>query len=178
MSVTFSDARGTYNPSFQLGRGGPLLKGEGGVVKARSAGDDALARVQVADPVALEDAVNRKWAQDNLTAPTGMVRTIAVTLNEGTATSATTVPQNARVLGVKVNVSVPFGPGISIQVGTLSAPDAWLPPGELEPQEPGLTIKHLLTDPLEEASAVVASIEGGTGSGVATVLVEYAVPDT
>ena len=48
MSLVFSRARGTHSTTFQLGREGPQLKGDGGVLQARDAADSALARLQVA----------------------------------------------------------------------------------------------------------------------------------
>jgi len=58
----FAKIRGTIETIFQLGLGGPQLKGNGGAIEARNANDSGFAIVRAADPVGPNDVVNLEYA--------------------------------------------------------------------------------------------------------------------
>jgi hypothetical protein len=173
MSLTFSRARGTHSPTFQLGRDGPLVKGDAGAVQIRDAADAALARLQVATPTSADDAVSKAWAEANLAAPSGVVRAVAVPVGTTNATSTLQIPQNAVVLGVRVNVTQAYDAGATLEVGTSGDPDAFLVSSDVDPEATGLTLHPQASPPLGAAEAVQVTVGGTPAAGQATVVVEF-----
>jgi len=170
---TFSRARGTHSSTFQLGRDGPQVKGDSGVLQARDSGDTALARMQVATPTAYDDAVTKSWAEANLSAPSGTVRAVAVTVGTSTVSSTLQLPLNAVVLGVKVNVTTAYSAGATLEVGTAADADQFMATTDNNPEVTGLTELELATAPLGAAAVVQVTVGGTPGAGAATVVVEF-----
>jgi hypothetical protein len=56
-----SKIRGTFEALFQVGKGGPQLKNNGGVVELRSAGDTAFVITRAADPTGADDLVTKRY---------------------------------------------------------------------------------------------------------------------
>ena len=61
MADYFKKLRGIIGDIFQLGKAGPNIKNNSGVVQLRNDDDSAFARVQGADPTADQDFVTRKF---------------------------------------------------------------------------------------------------------------------
>lgn len=59
----FKNIRGTFETLFQLGKDGPNLKNNSGVIEARNAADSDYVRMKAATPVDDADVVTKKWAE-------------------------------------------------------------------------------------------------------------------
>ena len=131
---------------------------------------------EYATGLAAEDLTNKQYvdtAINNLAALTA-VRVVKTTVNLGAAgtTSLGSLPANASILRVKVQVSAADTGTATLTVGKVGSTAAYMTDVENDPQTVGLYIAELYA---VEAAAVevVATVAGTAVSGTATVIVEY-----
>ena len=63
MADVFEFGLNGIGTNVKLGKGGPRVKNNAGVVEARNAADNAFAIVRAADPVALDDVVTKRYLE-------------------------------------------------------------------------------------------------------------------
>ena len=131
---------------------------------------------EYATGLAAEDLTNKQYvdtAINNLAVLTA-VRVVKTTVNLGAAgtTSLGSLPANASILRVKVQVSAADTGTATLTVGKVGSTDAYMTDVENDPQTVGLYVAELYA--VEAASVeVVATVAGTAASGTATVIVEY-----
>lgn len=168
---------GITGSKFGLGRAGPALKNNAGVVEARNNADSAYAVTRGADPVGSDDLVTLRYLNAN--PPAGAELVIGITIGtSGTYTSTAVIPANARVSRTAVLVTTAYSAGGTIAVGQTGSTSL------LQATTDNLATSlgtYDTTDPIAwggSALAVLVTIGGSPSTGVGLVLVYYTVPST
>ena len=107
--------------------------------------------------------------------PVNARRVIEIALGLVTVLSAAFLPAGGKVLRVAVEVSTPYSPGTTIDVGIIGLPLLFMAANE---NDPGVVNLYEKTEriPYGGSPVVQVAVGGGPVVGAASVLVEYTVP--
>ncbi len=168
----WSKIRGTIESAFQLGLNGPQWKANAGNIEARNATDAAFVIVRGATPVAANDLVTKAYADSGSVIVDGGVQEIRFALGTATASSTTSIPNNAIVIAAELNVTTPYTGGATVSIGTAGSPSALQATTDNNPQAAG--IYQVMQDTAYPGPATVqATVAGAPIAGVAQVIVRY-----
>ena len=106
----FSKIRGTFETLFQIGKGGPQVKNNAGVVEMRDPADAAFVITRGLAPVAANDYVTKGHFDANNDAATG-VTVVRMPLAIATKVSTGTVPDNAEIVDAWIQVTTAYDAG-------------------------------------------------------------------
>lgn len=90
----FSKIRGTFETLFQLGKAGPQLKNNAGVIEARNSADAAFVIARALDPVANNDLVTLGYFNSHNEGAAGL-EIVKMPLARATKISTATIPDNS-----------------------------------------------------------------------------------
>lgn len=108
-----SRIRGTAATLFRLGKGGPQLKNNSGVVELRSTSDGAFVIGRVLDPVGNDDMVNLRYFNANNAAATGLT-IVKMPLAQATKVSTSAIPDNAIIMFAILDVTTLYDAGATV----------------------------------------------------------------
>jgi hypothetical protein len=92
----FSKIRGTFETLFQIGKGGPQVKNNGGNLDVRNPTDTGYVIVRGADPVGNNDLVTLEYFNANNEGAAGLL-VVTMPLAQATKISSLSIPNNAIV---------------------------------------------------------------------------------
>jgi hypothetical protein len=170
MSV-FSKIRGTFETLFQIGKNGPQIKNNAGVMQIRNSTDAAFNRLQVATPTAADDAVTKSYA-DGLSDESG-IRVVRFTTALVDVSSVNSVPANARVVRAILEVTTPYSVGALISIGRTGSVSLFQSTGDNDPETANTYIVDQDTAFGGSALPVLATITGAPAAGAGVVSVWY-----
>ncbi len=131
-----------------------------------------------ADSVYIWDADGSAWVKiGDIGSVSGAVRSIRFTItNAASQNSVTTIPQNARVLRCRFEVTTPYSGGSTVAIGYTGSTSAFQGTGDNTPQNAHTYIvdEDVL---VPTAQAVLVTITGAPAAGAGIVIVEYALHD-
>lgn len=167
---------GTHKNAFKIGRDGPQVKNDSGVLAARNDADDGYVNLAAADPSSAEHVVTKSYGDANYNAA-GAKRTIIKTLNTtASQSSSTQLPTGAVVTKVHMKVTTAYDNGATLQVGVTGTPDAFAGTTAFNLAETGDYILDDFSAALGSAANVLATLGNSPTVGAGTLLVEYCVP--
>lgn len=103
----FSKIRGTFETLFQIGKNGPQLKNNAGVIENRNSVDAAFVIARALDPVGNDDLVTLRHFNANNDAATG-VTVVQMPLALATKVSTTVIPDDATILDAIIDVTTAY----------------------------------------------------------------------
>lgn len=110
MASVWSKIRGTFETLFQLGKGGPQLKNNAGVIELRNSVDGAFVIGRGLDPVAANDLVTLGYFNANNAAAVDL-QVAQMPLALATKVSTDALPDNAIIFGARLEVTTPYDAG-------------------------------------------------------------------
>jgi hypothetical protein len=106
----FSKLRGTFETLFQLGKGGPNLKNNAGIIEHRNNADAAFVIARALDPVAANDLVTLGYFNANNAAAQG-VNVAKMPLLLATKVSTAAIPNSATVVATFLDITTAYDAG-------------------------------------------------------------------
>jgi hypothetical protein len=100
----FSKVRGTFETLFQIGKGGPQIKNNGGVIENRNSADAAFVIARALDPVGNNDLVTLGYFNAHNEGAAGL-EIIKMPLAHATKVSTATIPDNSIISWAIIDVT-------------------------------------------------------------------------
>lgn len=100
----FSKIRGTFETLFQIGKGGPQLKNNGGIIEARNSADAAYVIARALDPVGNQDLVTLGYFNSHNEGAAG-IELVKMPLARATKVSTATIPDNSIIRFAIIDVT-------------------------------------------------------------------------
>ena len=100
----WSKIRGTFETLFQIGKGGPQLKNNAGVVEHRNAADAAFAIARGADPVGNNDFLTLQYFNAHNAGAAGL-EIVKMPLAHTTKVSTSVIPDNSIIVDCYLEVT-------------------------------------------------------------------------
>lgn len=175
----FSKIRGTFEALFQIGKGGPQLKNNAGVIEARNAADAAFAIVRGLDPVAANDLLTLSYFNAHNAGAAGL-ELIKMPLAHATKVSTATIPDNSIIVFAIIDVTTIYD-GTTPTFTVKRTGDATVIP--IDTGDSDLTIQNTYQVPQVKswgttgAGTVTATFAGaGNTVGAGVLYIAYATP--
>ena len=174
-----SKIRGTFETLFQIGKNGPNVKNNAGVIEMRTAADDAFVITRGLAPVSDDDFVTKKHFDDNNSAATGLTL-VEMPLALATKISTATIPDNATIEYAYIRVETAYDASALWNVQrTGDAPVAPMATGDSDPLVVGTY--HVPQDDTNwgstGAGTVTATLTNSPTVGAATLVIAYSTPN-
>jgi hypothetical protein len=173
----YEKLRGTFETLFQIGKGGPNLKNNSGVVEARNNADAAFAIMRALDPVAANDLVTLGYFNANNAAAQG-VTVAKMPLALATKVSTASIPNNATIVKTFLDVTTAYDAGATWLLRRTG--DAGKVLQGTTDNDPALISTYSVPQALDwgstGAGTVTATLTGTPTVGVAMVYVFYTTP--
>lgn len=175
----FSKLRGTMESLFQLGKGGPNLKNNGGAIEHRNNADNAFAISRGASPVGNDDHVTLQYFNANNNAATGLTL-VTMPLALVTKVSSTVIPDNAIIKACWLDVLTAYDAGATLNVQRTG--DATANPmgtGDNDLSQVGQTynVEQSSDWGATGAGTVTATIANSPTVGAANLYIAYSMPN-
>lgn len=173
----YSKLRGTFESIFQIGKGGPNVKNNSGVIEFRNAADNAFALARALDPVGNNDLVTLGYFNTYNAAAQGLTY-VKVTLAQSTVVTTGTIPDNAIIQDCVVDVTTAYDNNATIAVKrTGDATKTLSATADNDAATIGTyQVPQILSWGSTGAGTVTATITGSPTVGVAVVYIGYVTP--
>jgi hypothetical protein len=174
MSV-FSKLAGTISSFFQLGGpGSPGLNNNAGVLEAKNSANNAFVNLSVATPTTANHAATKAYVDTG--GASAAIMEVRFALGTTTASSVNTVPANAVISSVQLDVTTLYSGGTTISIGQTGSVSLLMATGDNVP-----TVVNLYDSTIDvawgaSALAVLATVAGAPSVGAAQVIVKYSEP--
>lgn len=173
----FQKLAGFINSFVQIGGpSGSALKNNAGAIEHRNSGDTAFVVARGADPAAAQDFVTLGYFNANPQA--GSTITLRMAVGTGASqSSASSIPANAIIESVMLDVTTPFSGGATISIGQTGSTSLLMTTGDNFPQTAGQY--YIDEDTAWGASALplLVTVGGTPSAGAATAKVTFSVPE-
>jgi hypothetical protein len=173
----FQKIAGFINSFVQIGGpSGSALKNNAGAIEHRNAGDTAFVNARGLDPVVAQDFVTLGYFNAN--PPTGSTTTLRMAVGTGASqSSVSSIPANAVVESVMLDVTTPFSGGATVSIGQTGSTALLMGTSDNFPQTAGQY--YIAEDTPWGASALplLITVGGAPSAGVAIAKVEFSVPE-
>ncbi len=103
----FSKIRGTFETLFQIGKGGPQLKDNGGALDIRNNVDGAFVNARGADPVINDDLITLRYFNAHNAGATALT-VVKMPLAQATKISSVAIPDNSVIWRAILDVTVAY----------------------------------------------------------------------
>ncbi len=103
----FPSIRGIMNTLFQVGKGGPQIKNNAGVIEFKNAADAAFAIARSLDPVGNDDVVNLRYFNANNAASVN-IACVKMPLVRSTKVSTSSLPDNVVIVRAIIDVTTAY----------------------------------------------------------------------
>lgn len=169
--------RGTMSTIFQLGKAGPNIKNNSGIIEMRNNADAAFVITRGLSPVGNDDYVTKLYFDTNNAAANGLTL-VVMPLALVTKVSTSTIPDNARIEACWLEVTTPYDGGTTVKIARTG--DATVEPMGTADNNP--VVSKLYHVPQMQdwgatgAGTVTATIAGGPAAGAANIYIAYSTP--
>lgn len=176
----WSKIRGTYETLFQIGKAGPQLKNNGGIIEHRNAADSAYVITRGLDPVGNNDLVTLSYFNANNAAALDLAL-VKMPLAFATKVSTATIPNNAIIRFAIIDVTTAYD-GTTPTFAIKRTGDATVAPaaaGDTDLTTVGTyEVPQILSWGATGLGTVTATFASGGGVtvGVSTLYIAYATP--
>jgi hypothetical protein len=169
----FSRLAGTITTFFQFGGpGGPGINQNGAALEVKNSTNAAFAITRGATPVAANDYATKAYVDG--ASPAGASDVIVFAVGTATASSVTSIPNNAIILRATLLVTTPYSGGATISIGNAGTPAELQATTDNDPQVNG-TYDAPQQTTWTGPAIVQATVAGGPAAGASSVMVEYVV---
>lgn len=173
----FSKLRGTFETLFMLGKAGPNLKNNSGVVEMRNNADGDFAIARADAPVGNDDLVTLQYFNDNNNAATGLTW-VKLPLLLATKVSTSAIPDDATIFACILDIETAYDASATWNVLRTGDPTAApMATGDNDPAVIGTYEVPQITDwGSTGAGTVTATLVNSPTVGAATLYVGYSTP--
>lgn len=178
MDKLWKNLRGTLLSIFGIGT--VNLKDNAGVLEAKNEADDALINVSVADPTQDTHAATKNYVDDQISTvnpdSAGTMRVMRFAIdNTASQESPTTLPANARIKEIRLEVTTAYDSGKTIKVGNTADDDLLMPTDYNKPSKLGTYSVEQDSQWSALAETVKVAISESSVAGAGVINVFYAI---
>lgn len=116
MSI-LSKIRGTFETLFQLGKGGPQLKNNAGVIEHRNSADTAYVVTRGADPSIADDLVTKRYGDANYAGASSAVALSQHVVASNFTVTAAKAAHITRYVEVSAGITLEIGADGDLEIG-------------------------------------------------------------
>ena len=174
----FSKLRGTMESIFQIGKAGPNIKNNSGVVEIRDTNDSAFAILRASgSPVGDNDLITKLYFENNNAAANG-VTMAKMPLSTSSKTSTTVLPDNAIIRDCWLDIETAYDGGTTIKIERDG--DATVVLMDTNDNNPVKVNTYHVPQVQDWGSTgngfLKATVTGTPAAGAATIYVAYSTP--